>query len=66
VRSLSHKHQPRGARGVLEDQFDDGVLSDAREIRLEDVAATFGHSYSHYIGSWSKAYCPKLGKGAAR
>jgi hypothetical protein len=52
----------------LEDQFilDDGVLSGAREIRLEDVAAIFGHGYSHYIGSWSKAYCPKLGKGAAR
>jgi hypothetical protein len=45
MRSLSHEHQPRGARGVLEDQFisEDGVLPDAREIRLEDVEATLGH-----------------------
>jgi hypothetical protein len=48
MRSLSHEHQPRGAGGVLEDQFisDDGVLSGAHERRLEDVAVTFDHDYS--------------------
>jgi hypothetical protein len=32
-------------------------LSGARERRLEDVAATFDHGYSDYVGSWSRAYC---------
>jgi hypothetical protein len=51
MRSLSHEHQPRGAGGVLEDQFisDNRVLSGARERRLEDVAV-----YSDYVGSWSR------------
>ena len=55
MRSLSHEHQPRGAGGVLEDQFilDDEVLSGARERRLEDATATFGHDDSNCIGSWS-------------
>ena len=55
MRSLSHEHQPRGAGGVLEDQFifDDVVLFGTRERRLEDVAATFGHVDSDYISSWS-------------
>jgi hypothetical protein len=41
IQSLSHKHQPRGVGGVLEDKsiLDDGVWSGAREIRLEDVAS---------------------------
>jgi len=55
MRSLSHEHQPRGAGGVLEDQFilDDEVLSGARERRLEDATATFGHDDSNCIGSRS-------------
>jgi hypothetical protein len=59
MRSLSHKHQSRGAGDVLEDQFisDDEVLSDVRERRLEDVAATFDHGYSNYVRSWSRVYC---------
>jgi hypothetical protein len=41
MRSLSHRHQPRGAGGVLEDKsiLDGRILSGAREIRLEDVAS---------------------------
>jgi len=52
MRSLSHEHQPRGAGGVLEDQFilDDEVLSGARERRLEDATTTFGHDDSNCIG----------------
>jgi hypothetical protein len=58
MRSLSHEHQPRGAGGVLEDQFisDDGVLSGAHERRLEDVAATLNHGYTDYVSSWSRSY----------
>ena len=55
MRSLFHEHQPRGAGGVLEDQFilDDEVLSGARVRRLEDVAAPFGHGNADCIVSWS-------------
>ena len=58
MRSLSHEHQPRGAGGVLEDQFilDDEVLSGARVRRLEDVAAPFGHGNADCIGSRSRGY----------
>ena len=53
MQNLSHEHQPRGAGGVLEDQFilDDEVLSGARERRLEDVTTTFGHDNSTCTGS---------------
>ena len=53
--STTSEHQPRGTGGVLEDQFtvDDEVLSGARERRLEDATATFGHDDSNCIGSRS-------------